>query len=99
MAGPPGEPLFPEPPEERFLTWEPDLAGFNNVRVQVRGGSHEGNAHEYQIPCLECRHRLEVVLLCCACDNHACEGAPAIACKSQECELWLYFGLVETSTD
>ena len=39
-AGPAGELLFPEPHTEHFLTWEPDLAGFNNVRLQVRDSGY-----------------------------------------------------------
>ena len=28
-------PLFPVPKQKRYLTWEPDLGGLNNIRMQV----------------------------------------------------------------
>jgi len=37
-TGPSGEPLYPPPNQTSYLTWEPDFAGLNNVRLQV--GSH-----------------------------------------------------------
>jgi hypothetical protein len=30
-----GEPLYPPPNQTSYLTWEPDFAGLNNVRLQV----------------------------------------------------------------
>ena len=41
-AGPAGEPLYPPPNQTSYLTWEPDFAGLNNIRLQVttRGGTH-----------------------------------------------------------
>ena len=29
-------PLFPVPKAKRYLTWEPDGGGLNNIRMQVR---------------------------------------------------------------
>ena len=33
--GPAGPPLYPPPNQTSYLTWEPDFAGLNNVRLQV----------------------------------------------------------------
>ena len=40
-TGPAGEPLYPPPNQTSYLTWEPDFAGLNNVRLQVPSrGAH-----------------------------------------------------------
>lgn len=36
VAEPPADgPLFPVPKQKRYLTWEPDMGGLNNIRMQV----------------------------------------------------------------
>ena len=35
-------PLFPVPKSQRYLTWEPDQGGLNNIRMQVRRQQHTG---------------------------------------------------------